>query len=93
MNLEEMNKILLKDPAYRKEYFIPHIGMEVQFYRKMRGLTQKELAKRIGTTQSGIARLENDESLPSLSFLHKVMRELGYVVKIKFVDEKEYESS
>ncbi|MGI6250883.1 MAG: helix-turn-helix domain-containing protein [Anaerolineaceae bacterium] len=38
-----------------------------------KGLTQTELAKLAGTHQPAIARLEDGEDLPSLSFLRRVV--------------------
>jgi DNA-binding XRE family transcriptional regulator len=41
------------------------------------GLTQKELAKRMGTHQPAIARLENGRSLPSIGTLRKLAEITG----------------
>jgi DNA-binding XRE family transcriptional regulator len=48
------------------------------------GLTQEELAKRMGTTQSAIARLEGGKISPSLETLYKYARALGARVVISF---------
>lgn len=40
--------------------------------RLKRNLSQKELAKRIGTKQPVISRLENMESYPTLSLLERI---------------------
>ncbi|MEK7107246.1 MAG: helix-turn-helix transcriptional regulator [Patescibacteria group bacterium] len=45
--------------------------------RLEKGVTQKELAQRIGTKQSAIARLESGSYNPSIAFLNKVTRALG----------------
>jgi ribosome-binding protein aMBF1 (putative translation factor) len=61
--------------------------------RTSRGLTQKELADRIGTKQSAIARLEDaDYDGHSLSMLQKIARALNQKVEIKF-SEIELETS
>lgn len=44
--------------------------------RLEKGLTQQELAKRVGTKQSAIARLESGIYNPSLDFLRKVTEAL-----------------
>lgn len=47
-----------------------------------KGLTQEELAKRVGTKQSAIARLESGTYNPSLDFLKKVTRALDARLRI-----------
>ena len=55
--------------------------------RISRGLTQKELADRIGTKQSAIARLEDaDYDGHSLSMLQKIAGALNQKVEIKFAE-------
>ncbi len=55
--------------------------------RTSRGLTQKELADRIGTKQSAIARLEDaDYDGHSLSMLQKIAGALNQKVEIKFAE-------
>lgn len=50
--------------------------------RLERGFTQQELAKRVGTKQSAIARLESGTYNPSLNLLKKVTRALNARLKI-----------
>ena len=59
--------------------------------RKAAGLTQAEIARRIGTTQSAVARLEAGSSkhLPSLTTLHKYANAVGCHVEIKLVKGRE----
>lgn len=55
--------------------------------RTTRGLTQKELADRIGTKQSAIARLEDaDYDGHSLSMLQKIAGALNQRIEIKFLE-------
>ena len=60
---------------------------EVLKARKKSGLTQAELAEKIGTTQSAIARLESISSVhsPSINTLQKYARALGCRLQIKLV--------
>jgi len=50
-------------------------------------LTQAEVAARIGTTQSAIARLESTEPKhsPSIATLQKYANALGYKVEVRLV--------
>lgn len=60
-------------------------GYQVARLRIQQGLSQAELADRVGTKQSSIARLENGDHLPSLSFLEKVASALGANVKVQLI--------
>jgi transcriptional regulator with XRE-family HTH domain len=57
--------------------------------REKRGQTQKDLAARLGTTQSAIARLEAGNIAPSLPTLDKVAAALGVELVVSFVDLNE----
>ena len=50
--------------------------------RKENGLTQQELAERIGTKQSNISRLESGDYNPSLDFIIKTAQGLGKEIHI-----------
>lgn len=52
--------------------------------RKERHLTQKDLAKKIGTKQSVISRLESGRGNPTFSFLKKIAHALGSHLEIRF---------
>ncbi len=62
------------------------IAQEIASLRRSRHLTQAELAKRIGTKQQVISRLENpaDKRLPSLEFLDRVARVFGKRLVVSF---------
>lgn len=45
------------------------------------GITQKELAKKLKTKQSGIARLESGKNYPSFKTLEKIAEILGIRLK------------
>jgi DNA-binding XRE family transcriptional regulator len=71
----EKKRELMKNPEFRKEYN----NLEPEFTiaralikaRARSGLTQQEVAKRMGTTQSAVARLERGHPLPSITSLKK----------------------
>ncbi len=54
------------------------------------GLTQAELAERIGTTQSAVARLESaiGKHSPSIATLRRYASALGYRLQVRLVKEK-----
>jgi transcriptional regulator with XRE-family HTH domain len=58
---------------------MPHIGVELQRLRRLRGLTQVELARRTGLTQGYIAKIESAKYAPdpALSVVLKLARALG----------------
>lgn len=60
---------------------------EVLKARVEAGLTQAEVAERVGTTQSAIARLESaaPKHSPSIATLQRYAKALGYRVQIRFV--------
>lgn len=51
--------------------------------REELGLSQRELAKRCGLTQSALARLETCRTIPQLDTLLKVMKPLGLTLQLK----------
>ncbi len=80
MNWKEHKRELLKDPEFRREYrtLEPEykLASDLIRLRLSRGLTQEELARRVHTKQSAIARLESASSLPSLSTVKRVAEAL-----------------
>lgn len=72
----ELQKEWLEDPEIKKAY--DELGPEFELMasiiekRLAKGLTQSALAKKVGTKQSAIARLESGRYNPSLAFLRKV---------------------
>lgn len=83
MLLDEAKKELLKDPGYRAVFIAARedandrVAQMVCVARVRQGLTQEELAKKVGTKQSAIARLESGNSNVSLGFLQRIASALG----------------
>jgi ribosome-binding protein aMBF1 (putative translation factor) len=62
-----------------------HIAMQVYEARTAAGLTQKQLAERVGTQQSVISRIEDaDYDGHSLSLLKRIARALGKKLLVEF---------
>jgi transcriptional regulator with XRE-family HTH domain len=68
-----MKNTMLADPKVREAYADLdeefNLARELIAARVRAGLTQAELAQRMGTTQSAIARLESGARLPSVKTL------------------------
>ena len=84
---EDLLKRQMKDPQFREAYqglggeFA--LAKEIIALRIRRKLTQKELAKQIGTSQPAIARIESGSyQNVSLSFLRRIADALGAVPEI-----------
>ena len=89
--LKQFNARALARPDVKKAY--DDLAEEFAFLdevlkaRSGSGLTQAEVAARIGTTQSAIARLESAEPKhsPSIATLQKYAKALGYRVEVRLV--------
>ena len=88
MDHNEVKKTLMQNPDVKKEYnnldVMYEIKKQIIKYRIENNLSQKELAEKIGTKQSAISRLENDDYNPSIDFLNKVANALGKKLEIRF---------
>ena len=83
---EDVKKELLKDREVAKEYkrLAPRYQLisDLIKIRIRKGLTQKELAKKIGSKQSAIARLESGRENISMDSLEKIAQAMGAKIKI-----------
>lgn len=78
ITFEEWEEEQLKDPEFCAAAARLEPGHQVARLRIQQGLTQEELAAKVGTTQSAIARLESGRRDPSISYLRRVLAALGY---------------
>lgn len=83
-DLESSDKVLarqLRDPAFRAEWertaVARAVAARIVEYRAEHGITQTELARRLGMRQPAVARLEAGEHNPSLETLARLSRGLG----------------
>lgn len=86
--ISEMHKKWMTEPKYRKafealeEEFV--LASAVIDARTRAGLTQLQLAKKMGTTQPVVARLESGRTRPSMRTLERVAKATGSRVLIRF---------
>lgn len=87
-NWNEYKQKLLKDPEFRKvyeesqpEFEIARAIIRARIEKKM---TQKELAKKMNTTQSVISRLEQAQTSPSISLLKRLATALNTTLYVQF---------
>jgi ribosome-binding protein aMBF1 (putative translation factor) len=84
----EVRRRRIEKPAIRATYekarLAYELGRQVRELRQSHGLSQRELAERMHTTQSVIARLEAGGSKPSISTLERVAKALGASIDIRF---------
>jgi len=85
-NWEELESELLSDSEFKKEYdaLEPYYQLASQLIkaRAKKGLSQKQLAEKIGTKQSAIARMESGDYNPSMNMLRKVAEATGAKLEI-----------
>lgn len=76
----------MKDPAFKeawKDFDFQYVLASLLIrLRSEAGLSQAELAKRVGTTQSAIARMESGKVIPRLESLRKIARACGKTLEI-----------
>jgi ribosome-binding protein aMBF1 (putative translation factor) len=78
---KEMKARLLADPEVKREY--DALALEFEFSAELlrarlrAGFSQTELAARMGTSQSAIARLESGQTLPSTKTLLRFAEATG----------------
>lgn len=85
---KDLHRKWMKDPHYRQahaalspEFELAHAVIEARVHA---GLTQEQLAERMRTTQSAIARLESGRGRPSTQTLERLATATGTRLKISF---------
>jgi len=79
--LQTLKADLLANPAVRTEHDAQAAGFdlasELIAARARAGLTQAQLAQRMGTTQSAVARIENGRRAPSMRTVQRYASATG----------------
>jgi ribosome-binding protein aMBF1 (putative translation factor) len=71
------------DQAYAEAQLAADVGERVRKAREAAGLSQRDLAARMGTSQAAIARLEAGGVGATLTTLHRVAAALGLALTIE----------
>lgn len=83
----EFRKELMSDPKVKKAYedLQPEFAIVQAIIdaRVKKKISQEELAKRMGTGQAVISRLENANAKPSLSLIKRLADALGLKVELR----------
>jgi transcriptional regulator with XRE-family HTH domain len=91
--IRDLHKSWMKEPNYRREYDLLEeefaLAAAVAKARRRAGLSQAELARRMKTTQSTIARLESGRGRPSTRTLTRFAKATGHRLKISFEPTRE----
>lgn len=91
IDFNDLKADLLSDPEVRAEYDTLEqdfaLANELISARARAGLSQADVAARMGTTQSTIARLESGRSLPSLRTLSRYAAAIGARAEVRLIQQ------
>lgn len=78
----------LKNPEFKRQYDEYGKQLEIAYQilqlRKKKKMTQAELAKKIGTKQSNVARMEAGNQNFTIDILQRIASVLGKNLKVEF---------
>lgn len=74
--------------GYERARFAYELSVQVRVAREAKGLSQSQLAKRMGTQQSVIARLEGGGITPTLPTLKRIADALGTKLTVNFEEPR-----
>lgn len=60
-----------------ERYSVMQQKINLKFYREKQGISQNQLAKNIGISQSFISALERQEKSPTLRMIYRIAKELN----------------
>jgi transcriptional regulator with XRE-family HTH domain len=87
-DIKELHKKWMENPDYRKAY--EELDEEFSLAsalieaRSKAGLTQEELAEKMQTSQSAIARMESGRAIPSARTLARFAKATGTRLRVSF---------
>jgi DNA-binding XRE family transcriptional regulator len=81
------------DPEFAQEFESGYekfqLGVMLRFAREDAGLTQEQVAEKLGTKKTAISRIENHAEDIRLSTLEKYARAFGKTLQLRLVDSIE----
>lgn len=87
--MEYVRRRSARDPefaaVFEAEFDKLQLARQIRAARMARGLTQHELAERVGTKQPSIARLERGKAIPRLDVLTRIAVAIGMTLEIRLV--------
>lgn len=89
---EDLMRSEMRSPAFRAAYeqrrLVHEVALAVRSLRERAGLTQDQLAKKIGVSQPVVGRIEKSIGYrtPNWETLRKVFLALGYQLKLQLVE-------
>jgi len=87
--VDRLKKKWHADPRFRQAYeaLKPEFAIARQLItaRSRAGLSQAEVARKMGTTQSTVARLESGQRLPAMSSLQRYADAIGHRLEVRLV--------
>lgn len=75
-----------KDPDFAEEWDKRKLARRIRALREAQNWTQAQMAIRVRTTQSAIARLESGQVLPKLDLLHKIAKAMKLRLDVNFTN-------
>lgn len=88
-DFDEILKREIKDPEFKKAYDEFGKQLEIAYQilqlRKKKKMSQADLAEKIGTTQSNVARMEAGQQNLTTGTLHKIAEAFNCELKVAFI--------
>ncbi len=92
-NLATLRRKLLSDPEVKAEYerlgpIYAVVGQMIEA-RQAAGLTQSDIATRMGTSQSVVARLENARHMPTFPMIARYAAAIGHRLDLRIAPSQD----
>jgi predicted DNA-binding mobile mystery protein A len=89
MNRKSYNRLMLKQvsESIQKQELMPTdvVGSKVRHIREALGMSQKQLAKKLGTTQQAVNKIEHSSGSMTLKTLNRISAVFGFQPMISLV--------